>query len=353
MSSGARRLLLKLHRQAGLAAGLLWCLQALSGLAIVFHWELEDARVPGVHRPTDLEAIGRRLEVLAPLDSDRRIVSVWTTAGAPDRYDVTVARGDGREVVRIAGDGTVLREKPKAQRDLIDNLVVFHQTLLAGDRGGWVIGTSGLLLASNLILGLVTAWPRRGTWRKALAPKAPPALTPQLFAWHRALGLWIGAPALVLVSAGALLAFDDPIRDLAGANPARMAAIPARGPGIGFAAAVRAAQARVPGAPLTAVQAPTDKDATYRIRLLAPGETRRAYGVTAVFVDANDGHVRGVAPAGSGPLVRRIMDGLYAIHTGEAEGLAGRLFSEIAALWLSAMIVLGGWLWLRRRRQSR
>lgn len=345
------RALLRLHRRISLAAGLLWLVQAGSGLVMVFHWELGDAQVAGAHRATDVDALQRRLAQLAPQGGGRRIVSVWATAGAADRYDITVADGARRLAVRTNGAADVLRVRDKARPDLLDELVRLHQSLLLGDAGRCVVGVSGLLLLSNVALGLKLAWPRRGGWGRALllapAPARPP--TPRLFAWHRAAGLWLAAPAVVLVSAGALLAYDDPLRDLFGAQPPELPAVRPQAEPVPFAAAVRTAQAAMPGSRLTAVRMPLATDATYRIRLLAPGEMRRAYGVSTVFVDANTGRIRAVSAAGDGPVGRRVMDALYAVHTGEAAGLAGRLLNLVLAAWMLAMIGLGGWLWLRRR----
>jgi uncharacterized iron-regulated membrane protein len=349
-----RRVLLRLHRWISLGFGLLWLVQAGTGLVMVFHWELEDAQVPGAHRATDLDALQARLAALAPPGSGRRIVSVWTTAGAPDRYDITVASGDHRDAVRVDGAGDVLRTKDKAQAGLIDDLVLLHQSLLAGEAGRWLIGISGLVLLSNIGLGLKMAWPRRGAWGPTLLPSPAPKPVPRLFAWHRAAGLWLAAPAIVLVCAGALLAYDDELRALLHGEPAELAPRAPTGPPIPFAEAVRTAEAAFPGSRLTAVRLPTAGDATYRIRVLAPGERRRAYGLSTVFVDANTGAVRATLRAAAEPFGRKLMDGLYAIHTGEMAGAAGRLADLVVAAWLLIMIGLGGALWLTRRtRQTR
>ncbi|HEX3367458.1 PepSY-associated TM helix domain-containing protein [Phenylobacterium sp.] len=346
-----RRTLLRLHRWVALAAAAFWLVQAASGVAIVFHWELEDATFPGAHRATDLDALQARLAVLAPVGSQRRVVSLWTTAGRPDRYKINLeGPGTARTVVRVAGDGTVLDQRDKRASTPMDTLVSLHQTLLAGDAGRWIVESSGVLLIVSLGLGVANAWPRYGGWRLALTPRGAPSVTAQLFGWHRALGLWLALPAIVLASAGILLVFEDNLRDLLGDQPAEIARLPPTGPPVPFLTAARAALATVPHSRLTMVAWPTASDATYRVRLLAPGELRRAYGLTTVFVDANSGRVRQVVPANSGPIGRRFADLLYAVHTGEAEGLAGRLLNLTIGLWLIAMIGLGIALWTRRRR---
>lgn len=341
---------IKLHRWLGLVAAVFWLIQAATGAMIVFHWEMDDALVAGRPAATDLPAIQSRLGALAPDGSGRRIVSVWTSAGAPDRYDVTIADPrTGKQVARTAGDGTVLRMRGGA-RSLIDTLVALHQTLLLGDTGKWIVGISGSVLLSNLLLGLVAAWPRRGTWRRAVVPIRVGGPAARTYSWHRALGLLGVVPALLLVSVGVSLVFEDSTARLVGAAPLAMPPRPGV-PVIGFAAAVHAAERAVPGSRLTAVATmPSTDDATYRIRVLAPDERRRAYGTSTVYIDAVTGSVRGAYPANAAPRANAFMNALYAFHTGEILGLTGRLLVMATGLWLATMVVLGVILWKRRRR---
>ena len=45
---------------------------------------------------------------------------------------------------------------------------------------------------------------------------------------------------------------------------------------------------------------------------------------------------------------RRVFDSLFAFHTGEIGGMAGRVFALVTGAGLMAMIVLGVSLWLAR-----
>jgi uncharacterized iron-regulated membrane protein len=346
-----RSRLIAAHRWLGVAAAAFWLLQAATGILIVFHWELDDATLAGPRAVTDLPALEARLAALAPAQSGRHVTSIWTSAGARDRYDVHVAQADGgSRVIRIAGDGTVLRDMDGKDRTATDTIVVLHQTLLAGKAGGWIVGISGVLLLSNLAAGAFVAWPRRGNWARAVVPIRSGGPTARAYSWHRALGLIGVVPAILLVSAGILRVFEDGTARLIGTVPIKMAAQPGE-PRIGFAAAIEAALRAMPGSTLTAVTGmPGSDDATWRIRLLAPDERRRAYGMSTVFVDAIGGRVRGIYPASAAPLANGFMDTLYAIHTGEVAGIFGRLLVLTTGLWLATMIVLGVILWQRRRR---
>lgn len=174
-----------------------WLLQAITGILIVFHWEIADRTISAIHRPTDLGAIERRIEALVPPGSGGKVTTIWTPAGLADRYTIYLEDKDGESrKVRIAGDGTILK-------------------------------------------------------------------------------------------------FEDGFGELIGAAPVSLPDNAMTGPPVGFVTAASAALAAIPGSRLTPVAWPKDGDATYRIRVRAPGEICGAYGGSIVLVDANDGSVRG------------------------------------------------------------
>lgn len=347
-----RRQMLTAHRWLSLGAALFWLLQALTGILIVFHWEIGDAALSDIHRKTDLAAIERRIDAIAPADGAKTVTTIWTTAGLPDRYTVYFdEKGGDSGTVRIAGDGTVIDAPKPDETTLMGFLVGFHHDLL-GAWGSWIVSISGLLLCSNLVLGLIAAWPRRGTWRTALVPTRRGPAAARLYSWHRAVGLWAVVPALVIAATGTMLKFEDGVGTALGAESIAMATNPPTGAPVGFAAAAGAALGAIPGSSLTQVAWPKDGDATYRIRVRAPDEIRRAYGGSVVLVDANDGAVRGVFPIADAAPARAFMSALFPIHTGEAGGLIGRLLSVAIGLWLVTMIVAGTLLWFKRRKPA-
>lgn len=342
--------MLTLHRWLSIGAAVFWLLQALTGIAIVFHWEITDAQLSSAHRRADLTAIERRIDALEAETAGSKTTTVWTTASGSDRFNIYLEDGDGASrSVRILGDGTVIDRPRKGETRLMGFLVDFHHDLL-GSWGSWIVAISGLLLCSNLVLGLIAAWPKRGTWRRVLTPtrKGPPAA--RLYSWHRALGLWAVLPALLVAATGTLMKFEDGVGAMIGAKGIELPANASKGKAIGFARAAKAALDAVPGSSLTQVAWPKDDDATYYIRVNAPGEIRRAYGDTRILIDANDGSVRGMFPIADAEPARAFMSALFPLHTGEAGGLAGRLLSIAIGLWLVTMIVVGTLLWFRRRQ---
>lgn len=336
-----------------------WLIQATTGMLLVFHWEMDDATLAGPHRPTDLAVIERRVAQLTPPGSGVTVSSIWSTAGAPDRYDISLSGetpGASRSV-RIDGAGTILRSRASEERfadgGIFPTLVLIHQKLLLGDAGSWFVGTSGILLLTNLLIGLKLAWARRSAWKQALTPASRGGPAARRYSWHRAVGLWGVLPAVCLVSAGIMLVFESGVSGLLGATPVE--APSEKGPiRIGLAEATGTALTRYPGSTLSGIASFPDEDhAVYRIRVRQPGEVRRAFGTTNVFISAVDGRILAEFDALEARPSRRFMESLFAFHTGEMGGTIGRIAVVAVGLWLATMIVLGALLWLARRPKQR
>lgn len=328
-----RPVVVSIHRWISLAAVAFWLLQAMTGVFAVFHWEIDDGFVRGEHRPTDFRAIERSV---AGQSAD----SIWTSAGALDRYDVYFSN----RIARIDGVGNVLR----VTRDggFVSTVISLHHDLLAGERGRTIVGCSGLLLFSNVLLGITAAWPRARQWRRALRPARSGSRTAIVYSWHRAVGLCIAIPLLFLVAAGVLLAFEETTERLL--NGGIEAPTASGTPSVGMAEAVERALERYPGAAVSGIDFPRAENAVWRITLKQRGELRR-YGKTRVFVSAIDGRILADFDALNAPAGRRVFESLFAFHTGEMGGIAGRVFVTLIGLTLIALMLLGLNLWFVRR----
>ena len=332
----ARRFLVATHRWLSLIAVAFWLLQAATGIFAVFHWEIDDAMVRGAHHRTDFRAIERSI-------AGQQVSSIWTSAGAPDRYDVNLSD----RTHRIDGAGNVLRVRLDRERwmhgGFVGTLVSLHHDLLAGDRGRMIAGISGLLLLSNVILGVVVAWPRPGQWMRALRPRGGP------YGWHRAIGLWVAVPLFMTLLAGVMLAFEATSERLLGGAidaPSVPSTAPRR---ISMADAAAIALARYREAEISGISFPDEANAVWQLTLKQRGERRRAYGKTIVFVSAIDGRVLADFDALAAPAGRRVFESLFALHTGEAGGIAGRVAVFLAGTALVTLIVFGLRLWWARR----
>ena len=343
----------KIHRVLGLCVAVFWLIQVLTGVLLTFRQEIDNVLVSGPRSAVDTAALGRRIESLQR--SGAQVTSLWVTDFAVDRFDLRYTDSHGVErLMRMDGAGKNLRDglehAPFGNGGFFRTLTTVHTTLLLGDTGEWIVAASGLLLISNLVLGLKLAWPRGGRWSRALGWPVSRNTAARVYGIHRALGLWIGIPLLILFAAGFALCFDDGLERVLGVErPPPSGAAVVSGVRVSPARALDVALARYPGSTLTALSMPTAEHGWYRVRVRAPGELKRMYGTTTVFLSAATGAVLLEYPAGAAPVARFLYDAIYPLHTGEMGGLVGRAVLAILGVALLTMGVFGIRLWLARR----
>ncbi len=339
------------HRYLSLVFAALWLFQAVTGCLVVFRWELDDARVAGRSQPFDAEALGARLDLLSS-QAGTTVSSMWSSGAKADRFDISYSLNGKDHSLRVDGAGHDLRDIDHTT--IFDKLSDLHMALMRGDLGRWFLGFSGLLLLTNLALGLKLAWPRPGMWLKALRTPHTTAAPAVFYGWHRMLGLWLVVPALVTISAGVQLAYDDPIESTFKVEvPTPVKAKAFTGPIIKPSVALKAAMNAYPGSSLSGFSFADSETPWYKARLRAPGEMPRIWGMTTVFVGAQTGEVlsRYDARAVHAP-ARFLLDVLYPLHTGQIAGVFGRMVQLLIGLWLIAMIGLGLGLWWVRRAMA-
>ena len=349
------------HRYLSLTMAALWLLQATTGLLLVFHWELDDLGLPGPARALDPPRFAATLQRLQAERPGERVTGVYPSGGLPGRFDVLVSNATGAtDVVRIDGAGAVLRQRPWNYDFLhigwLQVATYLHQTLFMHTTGNWIIGLSGLLLLTNIGVGLSLAWPRAGQWLRVLTPPRNGHLAAKLYGWHRAVGLWLAIPALLLVSAGVVRAYDDPLADyFENTRPPPTEAEAAREPAsasVSVAEVLQTALKLYPGSQLAALEFPDAHSPWFKVQVTQAHDLRRASGTTSIYVSSRSGRVLGNYDFRTLPMKTRLWDAVYPFHTGEIGGVAGRCVTALIGLWLLTMIGLGVSLWWKRRSAS-
>ena len=348
-----------LHKYISLGVGALWFLQALTGTILVFHRELDDAMLGARPVSIDMSKIDARIAAVRRDRPGSTIGLLTVSGGLPGYFDLFATdKSKETDVLRLDGQGDVLRTRPYehdyASMTGFRLLYIFHTSLFAGATGRIFLGLSGVLLLTTIIFGLQLAWPPRGRWRRWLWPTAQAQSAMTWFTWHRAVGLWFAAPAIVFVSAGAILGLIEPIDDLLGVST-KAPAIPrtVERTAISPSKAIEIALAQYPGSRFAVLEMPAPRAPWYRIRVRAPGEPRRVFGTTAVYVSAADGAVLADYDARTAPLATQFAMDTFPVHTGEIAGLGGRVLSMANGIWLMTMAGLGLTLWWTRRTQRR
>ncbi len=343
-----------IHRYISLVFAALWVFQAATGCLIVFRWELDDAGVAGSRAAFQADRLGARLDSLAT-EPDMHISSVWSANNKANRFDIFYSHAGTDRTLRVDGQGDPLRDRRNdtlSDGNIYDRLSDLHMALMLGDAGRTFLGLSGILLLTNIGLGLKLAWPRAGQWLKALGRPRGKAAVPFLYGWHRTLGLWMAVPTFITISAGVLLAFDDGLEGLfKAAIPAPAAITPAPENWIKPSAGLTMALTQYPGATLSGFSMPDADTPWYKVRLRAKSEMPRIWGLTTLYINAHDGRILNNYDARQlhGP-ARLMLDTIYPLHTGQIGGVTGRILQLLIGVWLITMAGFGITLWWTRKR---
>lgn len=351
---------LRLHRWIGLGLLLLWMVQGLTGALIVFHREAQilhydfspaDARPiisPAKAIAAAEAATGEKVVRLNIHNEDARAWQAYMTPRGERTVFIDARTG--------AVKGIRLRQPPPGGEGTWAFLYDLHEGLKIERYGEHLLAVSGLFLAVSVVLGLKLAWPRRHQWKAAVLPPLRGGTRARLYQLHRAAGLVLALFLALTALCGASINYASQIRAWTGAQqaPRGLASTPpaAGAAMIGIDAAVALAQARYPEAALAGVDPATQPLGTIRVRLTQPQEYRAFFGATQVVLDAYSGAVLYDYDAVRAPLVNRMLDATYSIHTGEIFGLAGRLFVLVLGVALVGFCLTGSWMWLLRRRAA-
>lgn len=347
-----------LHKYISLTVCGLWFLQALTGTILVFHREWDDALLGAPAAAVDLKRIDQRIVIEERRHPNGGVTVLTASGGLPGFYDLYLREPNGTHLLRLDGKGDVLRDRPfdfdYGSMTAFQLMYLFHTSLFVGETGRIFLGLSGVLLLTTVAFGLQLAWPPRGRWRNWLLPSRQKQPAMIWFTWHRAVGLWFVAPAIIFISAGAILGLIEPIDELLGVSTQapNVAPKPSAAFHIPASQAIETAIAQYPGSTFAVLEMPTEKSPWYRVRVKAPGEPRRVFGTTAVYVDATNGKVLASYDARTAPFATQFAMDTFPVHTGEIFGLPGRVLSVVNGLWLMSMIALGFGLWWVRNRQK-
>ncbi len=371
-----------LHLGAGVTAGLVIGIMALTGAALALEPQLRDwaeadsRRVAGAGAGAgaalSLEALAARAQAARP-----GLSATTLTLFAEPHTAVRV--GAGKDAVYVARHGGEVRPiSGQRLRAVLQTLVTWHR-YLGTDGGARPVGKAitGAANAAFLFLalsGLYLWWPRRWTpqarrislwFRRGLSGKT------RDFNWHNVIGFW-SLPVLVVITAsGMMISYrwaTNLVYRVAGEAPPTGGAAPGRPPAV--PAPPRGAE-RLPLALLVdraAREQPDWKTLTVRLPAASkPGEAPKPvtisvkqqaawprFATTQLHLDPFSGEIlarEGYEAFGPG---RRLRTWLRFLHTGEALGLPGQILAGIVSLAASLLVWTGLALAYRRLfRRSR
>lgn len=348
------RLLRKLHLWLGLGLGVILALQALTGLALVFHDRIILARLANTatlappSTEAELAADLAMIEGLAGPTGWRRVL---LPSDSLPLYKVALA---GDQNALLAPGATEWADHWQGNRRPEAFLLDLHYRLLLGTPGknaAGVIGLAGLFLA---ITGLILWWPKRSGWRWRSLALADGAKRPQWLAFHWGWGLLTSGLIGLSIITGAGMIFYAPLQSALGVasppSPQRPWQGNAETP-MDWPAVVATAAAAWPDDQLRMLINAPAGSAVLSWRTKTAGEMH-PNGRSLIHVDRRDGAWIGQYDARQQSLAAQSLFAFYPIHSGRGY-LIFTLTALIAGVGLALMTLSGFTAYFKKPKAKR
>jgi uncharacterized iron-regulated membrane protein len=354
-----RRWLFRLHLWFGIGIGLLLAAIGVSGSALVFRPEIEDALyVPTVAASDARVSVQSMLTAIKARYPDRRVSRVQFPASTGRAIEFVVSRIGARSLkdaqqIRVFANphtGELLGTRAQ-QSSIIFTLQDFHFSLLGGLTGLKVNGGVSVVLLVMSLTGLVLWWPGRAKWRTGF--RISTAASWKRITWdlHSVTGFASSLVLLMFAVTGVYYGFREPmtkallwavrgVPPVAAPRNALSTASSAASPSVGGSASMSAttptpasidtvlarASAAIPAARILALRAPATSTAPW----VASASVRNhsGEGDDRIYVDAYTATVLRIDRPSSMPRGARVLEMINPLHLGTFGGLFTR------ALWV-------------------
>jgi uncharacterized iron-regulated membrane protein len=343
-----RKLLLKLHLWAGLAASLPLMVVAATGAYLVYAEDIERALDPQLFSvkpggtPLPAQALLERVQAAYP---GERVAGCSPPQGSDRSFMCYTAN---RIYVYLDPySGRVLGEQ-HLENGLRRRVNLLHRQLLAGDVGHAIVVATTAAAVFLILTGPVLWWKfkifgvkwRSGFWRAN-------------FDLHSALGLYSAVVFLLLAVTGLLIAYGrviyPAILRLSGAPAATtpVRSKPTEGPALSLDAVIAVAERTLPGARITHVGLPNGPTGVFTAFARFPGD-KAALGRSRVQIDRYSGEALRVINTRTANWGQRLVDATSSIHFGEILGTPTRLLAFAVGLLVPVQVVAGVLIWWKK-----
>jgi uncharacterized iron-regulated membrane protein len=376
------------HLWSAMLFGMVFVVLGMTGSAITWMHELDSMLNPGLLQvapppglaagapfriaPDQVQAAldklardpryGKPAQLVLPERAGDVLVAWYRAApsGAGSPFSLAVARQVMLDPATLAVTGERNWGQTGLSRPLLmPTLFHVHRYLVAGEVGKTIVAVSGLALLATAIGGIVLWWPKpnRSALWKAITVRHGGSWPRFHFSLHRAAGIF--AAPVMLIQAFSGVYFNQPawivpvVGALAPVAPAGKLhnRSPAGAPPIAPAQAMKVAQARLPEARVSRLLLPSRPGAPYELRLRQPGEIRQGDGATRIGIDSGDGQLLRLQDPLKARGGDKLLSWLFPLHSGEAFGIASRIFISCFGIAPLVFFVTGLALWRKRRNK--
>lgn len=340
------KLVRTLHAWGGLTLALLLMLSSFTGTLLV--WKNDyvkfitpEAQVDFTPTPRSLAQIAAAVE--AQFDNNEILNIQFATAEFPltkiTLYDTNYAYLDST--------GKVVDQWYMNDR-FEEWLYDLHHRLLLEDLGLTITGLAALALIILVLLGVITFIPLRRQFNKGVVPAT--LKRPELISSHRNLGILLALPVLVTLITGVTLAFPFQVEDLlldelrqtqeySDAMVEGLDDISGEAAG-DWLPAMERTLAVFPGATIRSASAPNGFSIHRIIGVQQPGTWNRN-GLSLTYIDEELGYMDLRIDAQNFPLIERLVNAGYPLHTGNTGSLLYKLWLSLVGLGVFLLSTMG------------
>lgn len=353
----------KLHRWIGLAIALYLGFQSLTGILLLYRFELQDLFAEFSQRSTNTQ------ESVSIQSALHNIRSAYPTA-VIERLDFP-ASNSGTYIAHLAGNETLPAyqlsidpltgdvQPAQAIVTFFSTIVDLHHELAIGKSGKYIVGTLGLLLLGLSLSGLWLWWPGIKRVGRSLKIVTKGGGVKAYFSLHRTVGVVVLVFVIVTSSTGLLMAFGEGLRPFFGVSlsPKPVTSLTTAGtdPSDSVDAMLNSARNAVSNSGIRDLRFKDNPNAISRVIMYRDGDRdwRRGPYQQAWF-DPASGQLRGILDSRDLTAGQSLFLWLYPIHTTLGLGYFGRLLAATGGLGILFLCVTGPMLWWKRRqRRSR
>ncbi len=367
-----RKIVLHIHRYAGLGMALFLVLTGLTGAILVWEEELDAALNPELLTNQAPPPALTNAELIERFNDQHNLeFSFMVLPKAPERsaiFYVSNATLNGEPINQILLDrnsGNVLGARnnfesdPLKRSEVIPWLYRFHYSLSAGGIGSLLLGIVALVWLLDTLIAWYLTLPRRFSW-SGWRPAWAISSTRRQFDSHRAGGLWFTPVFLGLALTGVYFnLYDEVFLPVTNAiskvtpQPYQRPVPPELPPppDINHTQAIELAQQQLEdaGVRVHALDFIGYSYALghYSIAFYTELDISRDAPSANVYIKGN-GEVDAVRIYGEGTAADTFIDWQFPLHSGQAFGLFGRIVLSISGIVLAVLSVTGILIWRRK-----
>lgn len=340
-----------LHRWLGLTVGMVFVIAGLTGSLLAYAPELTGAMFPVIDGPPPANWQHERARVLDRIatETGTRATLVRFPNAQQGAYEIYLADESLEYRDALNGD-VVLTREPLG--DLLAFSRELHTHLFMGHEGEELLGWLGVAMLVLVATGLWLWWPRFGLWRFVFRRPKSPKAAPQLFWWHKTVGVVSLATLFFVTLTGVAMVFYAPAQAIltalfGGRAPEVSPALQRPAEATDWRAVLGALDDTLPEGRTVFLYPPQDDSSPLLFRKQMPGELHpNGRSFIALSPGGDVLHANDATELAAG---MRATHAIYPLHAGKAGSEAWRFVVFLMGLVPLFFFATGAWMWWLRR----